>query len=125
MAKQSDDTEVRRRPFADFLRDQSKGKTHEELTNGLHDLIARIQETGKKGRIQLTITVEPNKKNEDALLVTDEIRLVLPQPDRKASIFYADDDGNLTRTDPNQLSFDGPLREVQVAPAAQIKEKQA
>jgi hypothetical protein len=75
-----------------------------------------------------TLTVQPMKKNPDVLEVTDDVRLKLPKHDRKASIFYPDADGNLTRTDPNQLTFEG-LREVpepdrRRSPATS-KEKQA
>ena len=39
---------------------------------------------------------------------------VLPEHDRAASLFYPDKHGNLSRSDPNQLSFDS-LREVPAA----------
>lgn len=109
-----------RRPFADFLRDQGKGKLHDELTEKFHDLIAAIAVTGRKGRIQLTLTVEPNKKSPDVLQVSDEVRVVVPQPERRASIFYTDADGNLTGTDPNQLQFEG-LREVPAPAPTELK----
>lgn len=100
------------RPFADWLREQSRGTTHDELSEALRDLTARVIDTGKKGSLILAITVAPLKGGEtDALVVSDEIKLKLPEHDRKASLFYPDEDGNLTRTDPNQLTFES-LREV-------------
>lgn len=99
------------RPFADFLRDQSQGRTHDELSEALWDLCARVRDTGKKGTLTLTVTVETMKGDEHVLVVSDEIRLRLPEFPRKPSIFYTTGDGNLSRTDPNQLSFDS-LREV-------------
>lgn len=122
----TDNTEnVTKRPFADFLREQGKGQLHEELTDEMHALVAAINETGKKGVLQITLTFEPNKKNPDMLMVTDDVRSKAPQPDKRASVFYTDDHGNVTRSDPNQLSFDGPLREVAPAAPATIKEKRA
>lgn len=100
------------RPFADWLREQSHGKTHEEMGEGLHQLVARVLETGKTGTISLTIKVKPMEDSDESpLLITDEIKLRLPEHDRKASIFYTDKAGNLTKRDPNQLDFDS-LREV-------------
>lgn len=99
------------RPFADWLREQSSGSTHEELGDALFDLVARVRDTGKKGSLSLTITVAPMDKDVDVLVVTDEIRLKLPEHDRKASLFYPDKTGNLSRSDPQQLTFDS-LREV-------------
>lgn len=99
------------RPFATWLIEQSGGKTHEELSEALYDLVARVRDTGKKGSVSLTVNVAPLKGDIDVLVVADEIKLRLPEHDRKASLFYPDKDGNLTRRDPNQLSFDS-LREV-------------
>lgn len=99
------------RPFADFLREQAKGHTHEELSEGLRDLVQRVQDTGKKGSVTLVVTVEPMKGGGAALVVSDEIKLKLPEHDRDSSLFWADADNNLIRNDPNQLSFDS-LREV-------------
>lgn len=99
------------RPFADWLREQSGGDTHEELGEGLHDLISRVRDTGKGGKLTLTVSVKPLKDDLNVLIVTDEIKLSLPEHDRKGSMFYADDDNNLVRNDPRQLAFDS-LREV-------------
>lgn len=103
------------RPFADFIREQNRGRTHDELGEGLRDLVARVEDTGKKGSLTLTVTVEPLKGNEDCLTVSDEIKLKLPEHDRGASIFFRGRDGNLQRDDPNQPTFDA-LREVAPPP---------
>lgn len=108
-----DDDQIR--PFADWLREQAKGKSHDELGEALHDLVARVQETGKKGALVYTVSVEQMKDGK-ALVVKDHIKLKLPEFDRDASLFWADDDGNLVRTDPNQLAFES-LREVPAKPA--------
>lgn len=99
------------RPFADWLREQAKGHTHDELSEALHDLVARVRDTGKKGTLQLSISVELMKGSDNALMLKDEIKLKLPEHDRDTSLFFADRHGNLVRNDPNQLSFDS-LREV-------------
>jgi len=99
------------RPFADWLRDQSQGATHDELSEALYDLVARVGDTGKKGTLTLTISVEPMKGDESILVVSDEIKLRLPEFPRKPSIFYTDGEGNLCRTNPDQPELSG-LREV-------------
>ena len=45
------------RPFLDWLREQSQGKTADELSEGLHTLIDKVRETEKKGSITLKVTV--------------------------------------------------------------------
>lgn len=106
MTAQPSDDEKAIRPFSDFLRDQNRGRTHDELSEGLNDLVARVKDTGKKGTVTLIVSVEPMKGNEDALLVHDEIKLKLPEHDRGSSIFFADKEHNLRRDDPNQPAFE-------------------
>ena len=99
------------RPFADWLREQSAGTTHEELSGALYDLAERVRETGKKGTLTLTVEVEPMKGDTQVLVVYDQIKLRLPEFARPASVFYADDQGNLSRSNPDQPELAG-LREV-------------
>jgi hypothetical protein len=50
MTTSPSDEDVHVRPFADFLREQAKGHSHDELSEGLREqLVARVQDTGKKG----------------------------------------------------------------------------
>ena len=93
------------RDFAAFLVEQSQGRTHAELSEGLRDLVARVIDTGKKGSITLTVAVAPMKDNTGVLVVSDVIKLNLPEHDRSASIFWPDKAGNLVRNDPNQRSI--------------------
>lgn len=109
----SDEQHVR--PFAEFLQRQSRGTTHRELSDGLHNLVARVMETGKPGTITLKVKVDVLKGSKDTLTVSDEITLKLPEHDRQASIWFQDQDGNLTRSDPEQLAM--PLQPVPEAVA--------
>lgn len=115
------------RLFADWLTEQRKGLTHDELTDALHDLIAAVNATGKAGTLTFQVKIAPLKKTGNVLEVTDVVKLVLPKPERDASIYFTDDEGNLSRQDPNQPSFES-LREVpapRVRDLPDTKEKQA
>lgn len=107
------------REFSAFLLD--RGATHEELTVKLHDLVSAVMDTGKKGTLTLKLTVQPFKGDDSILEVHDDVKLVMPQHDRKPGIFYPDKDGNLSRNSPQMLDFSsltvvdaqtGTLREV-------------
>lgn len=98
-----DDRQVR--PFAAWLQEQARGKSHTELSIALHDLVAKVRETGKKGTLVFKVIVEPLDKEMTALKVSDDIDLRLPQHDRPTSIAYVDRAGNLTRKDPAQLEL--------------------
>jgi hypothetical protein len=121
MTTSPSDEDVHVRPFADFLREQARGTSHEELSETLHQLVARVQDTGKKGALTYTVSVEPMKGDPNTLVISDEIKVKLPEHDRQASTFFTDKDGNLTRDDPRQPHLpmrvagtegDTPIREV-------------
>ncbi|MDN5669911.1 MAG: hypothetical protein L0G87_16115 [Renibacterium salmoninarum] len=108
------------RPFADFLIEQAA--THGELSDGLHDVIAAVESTGKPGTVTLTVKVEPDKQIAGTFRISDSVKISAPKHDRPRRIYYKDRAGNLSRTDPNQKELPG-LRDVS-APAepAQMKE---
>jgi hypothetical protein len=96
--------EPRVEPFANILAALQGGRTHRELGRALQDLTAAVKETGKGGSLTLTIKVSPSKAY-GRVDIEDKVASKLPEPDRFASIFFVDDDNNLTRTDPNQLEL--------------------
>jgi len=98
------------RPFSEWLIQQARGRAHDDLSKGMHQLIAAVQETGKGGKLVLTVDVKPLKGNTDALEVSAKVTAKAPEYDPPASIFFVDDAGNLTRNDPRQMSL--PLRDV-------------
>ena len=109
------------RPFADFLREQSQGRTHEELSEQLHALIAAVTDTGKGGSLTLKLDIKPISAGDTSTLtVTDQIAVKAPKGDRPKSVFFVTGDGNLSRQDPRQLSFDG-LREVPTTPTNELR----
>lgn len=112
----TEEAEVFSRPFADWLREQAGGKSHDELSDALYDLVQRVKDTRKTGTLTYTVKVGLLKGDADVILIEDQIKLRPPEHDRKPSMFYTDRAGNLSRTNPDQLSFDS-LREVP-SPAA-------
>lgn len=108
--------EPHRRPFAEFVVQTNRGITHARLTKALHDLIAAVTDTGKGGELVLKVKVAPLKKGATGQLeVSEQVTTKLPQTDAPISIFWADAEGNLTRSDPNQPVISG-LEVVTPAP---------
>lgn len=87
------------RPFADWLHDQRHGLTHIELGDALNDLIEAVTATGKAGKLTFTVSIKPEG---GMVVVRDEIEVKLPKPDRDPSLFFVDEDMNLTRDNPVQ-----------------------
>ncbi len=77
-----------------------------ELSEEVQNLIAAVRETGKVGKIKLTLKVSPlNKGNADSVKIEDSIDLTLPKPDKKMTIFFTNDKNQLLRDDPKQMKF--------------------
>ena len=67
---------------------------------GFWDLVQRVQDTAKAGKLTLTIHVAFNGKGQ--LEAKDEVSLKLPEYNRPTTRFFLDNQGNATRRDPNQ-----------------------
>lgn len=97
------------KPFGQFLLEQRNGALHGELSDRLREVVEGVVQHGKAGALTLLVTVKPSGVGAQ-FLVTDEVRVKVPEADRGASLFFADQRGNLSRSDPRQPEL--PLREV-------------
>lgn len=101
----TDDREASPRDFAAFLLELAKGRPHRELSEALAEVSKAVVETGKAGKLQLTLQIKQQKGVDGAVLITDDIKKSVPRYDRPATIFYAGEDGELTRSDPHQQAL--------------------
>lgn len=116
------------RPFADFLREANRGRVHDELTEQFHAVLAAVKDTGKAGTLTLTLKVSKQKKTA-MLEISDDVKAKIPQLDRPAQVWFLDSNGNVTRNNPEQLSFESikPVPDAKpsitpVVPVATAKE---
>jgi hypothetical protein len=94
--------------FAAFLVGHLGGRSHEQISAELHELLGAVAEHGKKGSLTITVSVEPSKGHIDGAPLTIGIESTLKAPRASAppAIYFMDGDGNPTRNDPRQMSFD-------------------
>lgn len=98
------------RPALDVMAELRAGRLHNELTEGLHDLIKAAIETGRKGELILKLTVDPKKVNDyetPRIDIADQVTVKRPRRISNPSVFFVTDDGAPVRTDPNQQEFKG------------------
>lgn len=109
--KSTQDTETEQaaepREFVSFLLDINKGQSHRELSEKFAELVATVQETGKAGSMTYSVTVKPEAGTDNLVIVTDQITVKRPQGERRKSLFFVDDNHNLTRDNPHQSSLFG------------------
>lgn len=92
-------------PLATVLQQVAKGTALARLSEQLADLTVAVKENEKPGTLTITIKVEPTKGTSENLTVSVTSTLKVPQ-ETAAGIFFATDDGNLTREDPRQTGAD-------------------
>jgi hypothetical protein len=86
--------------FAEFMTSFRRGQLLERADTALNELIDAIRETGSGGALTVKFPFKVNKAGQ--LECTPEVTLKKPAPTLGAGIYYASDDGRLTRRDPNQ-----------------------
>lgn len=97
------------RSFFDTLRDLRGGRTLEELTDKLTEVVQAVTANGGTGEVKLTLKVKPPRRagsTAQYLTIEDEVTFKLPQPDRGDTVFFPLADGSLSRQDPNQGRLD-------------------
>lgn len=101
-----EEAEGSRRDFATFLvADHNKGRTHDQLTQQLAELVAAVQDTRKAGSLTLKLSIKPAGDIDDMVTVTDSITVSKPEHDRPPSMFYATRDGALSKDHPSQQTM--------------------
>lgn len=76
-----------------------------DLENALDQVVVATQETGKAGKLSIEIEIAPNAKT-GAVEVSGAIKVKIPEPSRKAAIFYVTPDNKLSRYDARQPQLD-------------------
>ena len=100
------------RPFLNTLAEVRAGVAVAELDESLADVVHAVRRTGKSGELTLKITVKPASKGDVSTLFVDaDVKAKLPRLDNASTVFFADSDNSLTRTDPRQQAL-----ELRVAP---------
>jgi hypothetical protein len=99
------------RPFADTLREVRGGVVLDELAEQMQALVNAVTESGKSGKLTLTIEVKPFDKVDGAMVLRDTVKLTLPKITSAGTVMFATPEGNLQRNHPKQDELPG-LRDV-------------
>lgn len=85
-----------------FLEQHAKGRTRDELSETLRDLILAVQDVGKPG--SLTLKIAAKRINDGQVELAAQVTTKLPDIPQ-ASIWFATNSGELTRDDPTQMAL--------------------
>lgn len=87
----------------DTLKMIRAGLLLDEIGDELANLTKHVRESGKAGKLTLTLHVAPVKRGQgDIVTITDDVKVKLPALEKSSTVLYTDGDGNLSRRDPRQ-----------------------
>ena len=90
--------------FVSMLMEMQGGDVATQINVKMHELVAAVTGTGRKGELNIKIKFEPSKRamGGGVLMIsnTAEVTIKKPEPGLGMSLFFVDDDGNLRRDDP-------------------------
>lgn len=105
----ADEAPTQVRPFNAVLQELRGGSAHAELGEALVELTNACIQTEKSGTLTLTIKVSPSGDGM-TVLVTDDVKVKAPVPAKQPTLYFPDQNGNLSRRNPAQPEL--PLREI-------------
>lgn len=88
--------------FSSVLSELGRGVVLDTLTDELAAVVLAVVESGKKGKIVLTVAVAPNG---ETVILSGEVKSTRPRSPAPNSLFFTSADGSLTRHDPKQPSL--------------------
>lgn len=106
--KHKDTEETEPAEFAAFLVSHLNGRVHRAVSEEMQQLLQAVSTHGKKGELVIKVLIEPSKGHVegDPLAISLESVLKAPKSTPPAAIYFVDDDGRPSRTDPRQMSLD-------------------
>lgn len=79
----------------------------DDLNNRLEDVTAAVLRTGAKGKITIQIDLSKTKGMNTGVEVRTTFKATAPEPVRPSDLYFADDEGMLSRKDPRQPELPG------------------
>ncbi|KVD35464.1 hypothetical protein WK59_04005 [Burkholderia ubonensis] len=96
-----------KKSFTATLVDIRRGELVEEATDKLNDLVKAVQDSGKGGKLTLTIDIKPFAKAADAMSVKGNVVVTLPKTTDAEEVFFATYENNLSRNNARQDDLPG------------------
>lgn len=101
--------------ITDVLRHTRKGEAVDVATAEFATIIEKVKETGNPGSVTIKLTIKPKKGDDGMVEIHPTVTSSRPAKDLASGLFFIDQEGGLSRTDPNQREMFG---EAGAAPKA-------
>lgn len=101
------------RTFCEIFAMLDDGMSHDDATRHLRDVVRAARSSQKKAALTIKLSIEPDGRQ---FIIKADIKPTIPTMAPGVSMFYATEEGELSKSDPAQL----PLRHVE-RPAQPIR----
>lgn len=101
------------KPITDTMHHIGNGFFISSASDKMAELVQRVNESGKTGKIDLTITVKKSTKS-GAMHITGKIKATMPADEPMETLLFATEDGALTPHNPYQQNLN--LTVIEEAP---------
>lgn len=92
-------------PITDIMSQARKGEFVVLASEDFANLVKKVDETGKKGKMTLTIVITPDKHGGREKTLSFDHAVAYPKKSARDALFYSTDEGDLVRNDPDQGSL--------------------
>lgn len=93
--------------FLEFLQGFRRGELLQQLNDQMEAVIAAMAETGVDGELSLKLPFKLNKAGQ--IECTPKVAAKVPTRPMGTGIYFADDDGRLSRRDPRQMDIEDEI----------------
>lgn len=90
--------------FISFLQTHRRGRVLQEADSMMRTVIAEVRRTGKAGSVTVKLPFKLNKGGQ--IECEPEVTSKVPTKSIGVGVYYATDEGELTRRDPDQMDLE-------------------
>jgi hypothetical protein len=98
--------EIKTLSLSETLLQLDGGSTVEEIQDHIRKVVSAVSETGNAGAVTIKLAFRRNGKHgSHQVTVSDTVTATLPKVPKPDTLFFVTEDGDLTRQNPLQPSF--------------------
>lgn len=95
--------------LTDILLTLNDGDSVAEIQEAIRLVACAVSATGNAGKVTIELAFSQNGKSANQLMVKDTVKKTMPLQPKPNTLFFLDDEGNLSRKNPNQLTMEREL----------------
>lgn len=103
------------RPYDEVIAEVDGGALRDLISKKLAIVVAAVNELEKPGKLTIELIIKPNGSNK--IFLDSKVKAAAPEQALDTAMFFANDAGDLSRRDPEQLKKLGMVPTVAAMPA--------